>query len=428
MARSMRADRSPANLGRSRRRGRRRRRADDRRGAGQGRADHDRDQPVALVRQLPQDGRALREGDRQQGRARRQPVRRLAREAAQLGARRPGPVRPPDHELGLVRRDVFRRLRRGRSATSIPASSSTRTSTRSATRSTSIAAKKTMTPAGKLMSMPISPLDPDALLPRRPLQGGRAQGARDLRRARGQRAQVPQAAAACTASSSAARAGRTPSPTTSIPTSTAIGGGIFKRPGGGRLLGHAEQREGKAALDYYIRLAQRGRPSEDRGARPGRGDPEHGHGQERPHHDGDRGLVADGRPRPSRPSSTRSSSRRRRTCQGVPPGPGLGHWLGGVAQNVPDDRKRAAVEFLRWFQTKDAQIATAKAGGIPVSAAAYRDPIAEERKYRWMKPLADVAAARRQHLPVPGGERGHRHPGARPQPGHRRRDHVSARP
>jgi len=53
-----------------------------------------------------------------------------------------------------------------------------------------------------------------------------------------------------------------------------------------------------------------------------------------------------------------------------------------------NDRKRATVEFLRWFQTKDAQIATAKAGGIPINAGAYRDPIAEERKYRWMKPLA----------------------------------------
>jgi multiple sugar transport system permease protein len=63
-------------------------------------------------------------------------------------------------------------------------------------------------------------------------------------------------------------------------------------------------------------------------------------------------------------------------------------WLGGVAKNVPDDRKRATVEFLRWYQTKAAQMATARAGGIPVSAAIYREPIAEERKYRWMKAIA----------------------------------------
>jgi multiple sugar transport system substrate-binding protein len=73
---------------------------------------------------------------------------------------------------------------------------------------------------------------------------------------------------------------------------------------------------------------------------------------------------------------------------GLTTAPGLGHWLGGVAKNVPDDRKRATVEFLRWYQTKPAQMATAQAGGIPVSAAIYRDPIADERKYRWMKPLA----------------------------------------
>jgi multiple sugar transport system substrate-binding protein len=74
---------------------------------------------------------------------------------------------------------------------------------------------------------------------------------------------------------------------------------------------------------------------------------------------------------------------------GLPTAPGLGHWLGGIARNVPDDRKRAAVEFLRWFQTKDAQVATAKLGGIPINAAAYRDPISQERQFRWMKPLAE---------------------------------------
>ena len=76
-----------------------------------------------------------------------------------------------DHELGMVRRDVFRRVLGCRSATSNPASNSIRMSTRSATPSISIATKKTMTPAGKLMSMPIIAVDPAALLPRRPLQG-----------------------------------------------------------------------------------------------------------------------------------------------------------------------------------------------------------------------------------------------------------------
>jgi len=74
--------------------------------------------------------------------------------------------------------------------------------------------------------------------------------------------------------------------------------------------------------------------------------------------------------------------------EGVPPGPALGHWLGGIAHNVPDERKAAAVEFFRWFQTKDAQLANALAGGIPLNAAVYEEPITEERRFRWMKPLA----------------------------------------
>jgi multiple sugar transport system substrate-binding protein len=73
---------------------------------------------------------------------------------------------------------------------------------------------------------------------------------------------------------------------------------------------------------------------------------------------------------------------------GFPTAPALGHWLVGISRNVADGRKRGAVEFFRWFQTKDTQIALAKAGGMPVHAAAYEDPIVDERRFRWMKPLA----------------------------------------
>jgi multiple sugar transport system substrate-binding protein len=45
---------------------------------------------------------------------------------------------------------------------------------------------------------------------------------------------------------------------------------------------------------------------------------------------------------------------------------------------------------MRWFQTKDAQVAMAKFGGIPINAAAYDDPMSQERKYRWMKPLSEA--------------------------------------
>jgi multiple sugar transport system substrate-binding protein len=70
--------------------------------------------------------------------------------------------------------------------------------------------------------------------------------------------------------------------------------------------------------------------------------------------------------------------------------PGLGHWLGGISHNVPDDRKQAAFEFLRWFQTEAAQMANAEMGGVPVHAAPYQSPLADERKNRWMKPMAEA--------------------------------------
>jgi len=75
---------------------------------------------------------------------------------------------------------------------------------------------------------------------------------------------------------------------------------------------------------------------------------------------------------------------------GLPTGPGLGHWLGGISKNVPNDHKRAAVAFFRWFQTAQAQITYAQVGGTPVHKAAYEHPMAQERKNRWMKPMAEA--------------------------------------
>lgn len=86
---------------------------------------------------------------------------------------------------------------------------------------------------------------------------------------------------------------------------------------------------------------------------------------------------------------------------GLPPGPGLGHWLGGIAHNVPDERKAAAVEFFRWFQTKDAQLANAAAGGIPLNATVYDEPIADEPRYRWMKPLAEALPYAKNPYQIP---------------------------
>lgn len=168
-----------------------------------------------------------------------------------------------------------------------------------------------------------------------------------------------------------------------------MGGGIFKDQSAGDYSVTLNSTEGKEALDYYIRLAKEaGHP------KTAASDQAEviqamvtGHSAHimmviaawSQMDDPNKSAIVDKvewAPPPSAP--------------GLPTAPGLGHWLAGISKNVPDDRKRAAVEFLRWFQTKAAQLETAKAGGIPVNAAVYKDPIAEERKYRWMKPLAEA--------------------------------------
>jgi len=167
------------------------------------------------------------------------------------------------------------------------------------------------------------------------------------------------------------------------------GGGIFKDQSSADYSVTLNSAEGRAALDYYIRLAREaGHP------KTAASDQAEviqamvtGHSAHimmviaawSQMDDPNKSAIVDTvewAPPPSLP--------------GLPTAPGLGHWLAGISHNVPDDRKRGAIEFLRWFQTKEAQLETAKAGGIPVHAGVYKEPIADERKYRWMKPLAEA--------------------------------------
>lgn len=75
-------------------------------------------------------------------------------------------------------------------------------------------------------------------------------------------------------------------------------------------------------------------------------------------------------------------------AEGFEPAPPLGHWLGGIPKNIPDDRKKAALAFLAWFQTDAAQRAYAEAGSPPVSRAVLTSDMAKEEKYRYMPALA----------------------------------------
>jgi multiple sugar transport system substrate-binding protein len=247
--------------------------------------------------------------------------------------------------------------------------------------------KKTMAPGGKLMSMPISPLIPVLYY-----RG-------DLYKEAGLKA--PDTFAELEANAKkfhkppkmygiVQRGARGPA-TVSFdfyPYLYGFGGSLFKNQPAGDYTVTLNSEQGRTALDYYIRLAREaGHPKT---AAMDQADLIQNMVTGKTAHvmmvisawsqmdDPQKSAVVDKvefSPTPHAP--------------GLSTAPGLGHWLGGVAHNVPDDRKRAAAAFLRWYQTKPAQMATAQAGGIPVSAAPYREPIAQERRFRWMKAIAD---------------------------------------
>ncbi len=67
----------------------------------------------------------------------------------------------------------------------------------------------------------------------------------------------------------------------------------------------------------------------------------------------------------------------------------IGHFVSTIPRNIPDERKQAAVEFLRWFQTFDAQREYAVRGGVPVRSDVLTSDLSKEERYRWMAPLAE---------------------------------------
>jgi multiple sugar transport system substrate-binding protein len=250
------------------------------------------------------------------------------------------------------------------------------------------AEKKTMTSDGKLMSMPVSPL-----IPMLYYRG-------DLYKEAGLSA--PKTFAELEANAKkfhnppdmygiVQRGARGPHTVAYdfYPYLYGFGGGIFKDQSAGDYSVTLNSDQGREALDYYIRLAKEaGHP------KTAASDQAEviqamvtGHSAHimmviaawSQMDDPNKSAVVDKIEWAPPPS-----------LEGIQTSPGLGHWLAGISKNVPDDRKRAAVEFLRWFQTKAAQLETAKAGGIPIHAAVYKEPIADERRYRWMKPLAEA--------------------------------------
>ncbi|MFN7192196.1 MAG: extracellular solute-binding protein [Rhodospirillales bacterium] len=86
------------------------------------------------------------------------------------------------------------------------------------------------------------------------------------------------------------------------------------------------------------------------------------------------------------------------------PAPVLGHWLAGIPQNVPRPRQEAALAFLNWFQTRDAQLKYMAAGAPPVRQDVLSDAgLMREPKNRWMGAMAQSSEFVKLMWSVPEG-------------------------
>ncbi len=89
---------------------------------------------------------------------------------------------------------------------------------------------------------------------------------------------------------------------------------------------------------------------------------------------------------------------------GSPSTPTLGHFISSIPKNIPQEKKEAVVEFLKWFMTKDAQIKYAEVGGVPVRDDVLRSDLADKDQFRWMRPLADSLKVAEIYYDIPQGD------------------------
>jgi multiple sugar transport system substrate-binding protein len=81
---------------------------------------------------------------------------------------------------------------------------------------------------------------------------------------------------------------------------------------------------------------------------------------------------------------------------GFAPAPPLGHWLAGIPRNLPAPQQKAALAFLAWFQTRQAQTDYALAGSPPVRRDVLDSALAQKPGLRWMTALAAALKDGRQ--------------------------------
>jgi multiple sugar transport system substrate-binding protein len=90
-------------------------------------------------------------------------------------------------------------------------------------------------------------------------------------------------------------------------------------------------------------------------------------------------------------------------CQGGRSTPTLGHFIGGIPKNIPRERQVAALAFLRWFETYDAQVVYAKAGQPPIRKDVYDAPFMQTPEFRWAHAVAESTPNAKMMYTVPEG-------------------------
>ncbi len=80
-----------------------------------------------------------------------------------------------------------------------------------------------------------------------------------------------------------------------------------------------------------------------------------------------------------------------------------GIWVMGIPQNLPNERKQAALTFLKWALSKDAQMEYTKFGAVPVRQDVYESELAEDPNFRWMKAMAASTPYINSSIRVPEG-------------------------
>lgn len=78
-----------------------------------------------------------------------------------------------------------------------------------------------------------------------------------------------------------------------------------------------------------------------------------------------------------------------------------GHWIGAIARNVPEDRQRAALAFLKWFGQREQQLDYTRFGSVPVRLDLAQSELAADPKFRFLEAQVENSRVARMYAVVP---------------------------